>query len=92
MANATGKWKVVNGQEILQFFGGGNSGTAVRVTSGLFGAVESQGTFDWLDGTSVRLQFPALFGSESTIYTVSFEGDRMRLLTPSGARIEYQRQ
>lgn len=90
MTRFTGKWKVVNGQETLQFFGG-SSGTAVRVTSGLFGPNEAQGTFNWLDATSVRLQFPGLLGTESAIYTVSFEGDRMRFTTTTGAKIEYQR-
>lgn len=86
-----GKWQVVNGQETLRFYGGQQSGVVVRVTPDFFGPTTTEGTFQWVDAKSVRLVFPVLFGTESTIYAAAFASTRMRLVAPTGAVLEYQR-
>lgn len=86
-----GKWRIVNGQATLRFYGGQRSGVVVRVIPDVFGPTTTEGTFQWVDATSVRLVFPALFGTDSTIFATAFASDRMRLVPPIGATLEYQR-
>ena len=87
-----GKWQIVNGQATLRFYGGMQSGVVMRVIPDcLFCPTTTEGTFQWVDATSVRLVFPTLFGTDSTIYLTAFASDRMRLVPPVGNVLEYQR-
>ncbi len=86
-----GEWHRVNGNETLSFFGSGKSGTVVRVAAGLFGPTQEEGTFSWLDDTSIRLEFPGLLGPEVAISNVAFSGDRLTLKPLQGQAAEYQR-
>ena len=83
-----GKWGEVNSTDRVEFI---RDGTVVSVSQGLFGPNEQHGTYEFLDDDSVRIQFTGLFAPEVSIYTASFQSNRMRLATTGGGVTEYIR-
>ena len=79
----------MNGATIFNFY---QDSTVDRVTSGLYGSQEEQGTFEFFDPDSVRIEFPGVAGPTNLILDVSFVGERMVLTQTSGESEEYERE